>query len=105
MKSRIVEAREWLMKGKTFSIGDHDWCSADEDTHDNAVETVKTLYDMGATKVEVEVYEDNEWAQTLLITLPEDPDASRKIIVHIAGGFMADEVDEEDGVLEVAWVS
>lgn len=102
---KTVDAREWLKERATNSIGDHHWCDPDEDTHASAVETVERLYKMGATKVEVEVYGDAEWAQTLYITQPEDAEAARKILAHIAGGFSADDVYEEEGILTVEWSS
>jgi hypothetical protein len=105
MDSRTVEARTWLKERSTNSIGDHHWCDPDEDTHKDAVGTVEELYTMGATKVEVEVYEDDEWAQTLYITQPEDDKAAREILAYIAGGFSADDVHEDEGILTVEWSS
>jgi len=102
MENRIVDAREWLGEEVINSIGDHHWCDAAEDTHDDSVKIVDKLHKLGALKVEVEVYEDDEWAQTLVVTLPEDEETVRKILTKL-GELFADEISERDGVCTVEW--
>ncbi len=104
-RGKIVGARTWLKERPTNSIGNHHWCDPDEDTHEDAVGIVEKLYKMGAVKVEVEVYGDDEWAQTLHITRPEDAKAASEITMYMAGGFDADDMYEDEDILTVEWSS
>ena len=100
-KRRVVEARKWLAENPINSIGNHHWCRPDKDTHEDGTRLVETLYEMGATKVDVEVYGADDWAQTLIITMPgSDHD---KFSTYVAGGLYADDVYEKDGILTVEW--
>ncbi len=102
----IRDAREWLNGplGHTLSIGDSDWCEADEDTHNDSVKIVEELYSMGAVKVEVDTYEGVEWASVLKVTMPKDKKKDNNILMYL-GTLHADEMSEADGVVTVAWIS
>ena len=102
----IRDAREWLNGplSHTLSIGDSDWCDANEDTHQDSVKIVEELYSMGAQKVEVEIEEGYEWSQTLRVTMPKDKKKASNILMYL-GALHADNIHEENGVCIVEWIS
>lgn len=101
-RRNLKDAREWLKAKNTHFIGCHDW-PADEDTNKDSIKIVEELYEKGATKVEVDIYDEtDDFACELLVTLPEDESKVRGILCYL-GELHADDLTEKDGVAYVVW--
>lgn len=89
-------AREWLKESDVHYIGSHD---SEEDSSEGSLKIVDELYENGATKVEVDIWDEaNDFADILVVTFPEDVEKSIKVLSYL-GELFADDVTEKDRVV------
>lgn len=102
MTRNLKDAREWLKASNVHYIGSHDW-GGDEDTNKDSIKIVEELFAKGATKVEVDIYDEaDDFACELLVTLPDDEQKTKEILCYV-GELYADDIAEKDGVVYVVW--
>lgn len=87
---KLVEALGWLNEAGKYAFAGNRF-----DSTQDAIDFVKELYAAGADKVEVEVddWRDEEYADTLYITLPADL-RKRLAIVPVVFNRRPDEFDD-----------
>lgn len=104
-KKNLRDAREWLKASNVHYIGNHDW-GGDEDTNKDSIKIVDELFAKGATKVEVDIYDEaDDFACKMIVTLPTDESKVRGILGCL-GELYADSVEVETkkgGRVFVTW--
>jgi hypothetical protein len=100
-EGHLKDARSWLKASNAHYIGSHDWV-VDEDTNNDSIKIVEKLYEKGATNVKVNIYNEEDCACELFVTLPGEVEQIINVLCYL-GELYADDVTEKDGVVNVVW--
>ena len=91
-KRNLKDARKWLQESNDHYISNHDWGG----TNKGSIEIVDELFEKGATKVEVDLYDEADvFTCEMAVTLPTDESKVLELLRYLDFEAYADSVEVE----------